>query len=390
MESLKIAFYSDTYLPAVDGVVTSMLNAKAELERLGHEVFIFTSGDARSKRRYANRHVFVMQGVKFRPYPQYKLAIFPYHAVFKAQSLNLDIIHAQTPFAIGFTALLTAKLLRYPIIGSYHTMVNDKALEAYHPKSARIKKFTTKYLWKYTKFFYRRCDATIAPSSTVEKMLKRYKIKGVHIVPNAVDLKKFNPKVSGEPFRKRFGIKEREKVVLYVGRISKEKNIDVLLKAAHELRKRNDVRFVIGGTGPMLASYREMALRMGLSNVRFLGFVSDALLPSLYAASDMLCTPSTFETQGIVPLEAMATGKPVVAANALALKEMVKNGKNGEKFDPGNYLQCAKKIEKVLNNGGAYKESAVRTAKEFSVEKVTEDLVDVYKLVLSNSEQAIY
>ncbi len=330
MESLKIAFYSDTYLPAVDGVVTSMLTAKAELEKMGHEVFIFTSGDARSKKRYSSRHVFVMQGVNFRPYPQYKLAIFPYHAVFKAQSLNLDLIHAQTPFAIGFTALLTAKLLKYPIVGSYHTMVNNKALEAYHPKNARIKKFTTKYLWKYTKFFYRRCDATIAPSGVVEKILKRYKIKNVHIVPNAIDTKRFNPMITGDYFRKKLGIKDREKVVLYLGRISREKNIDVLLKAAHELRRRGDIRFIIGGTGPMLASYQEMARRLGLSNVSFLGFISDVALPSLYAASDMLCTPSTFETQGIVPLEAMATGKPVVAANALALKEIVKNGKNGE------------------------------------------------------------
>lgn len=390
MESLRIAFYSDTYLPAVDGVVTSMLNAKAELEKRGHEVFIFTSGDASSKKRYSNGRVFVMQGVKFRPYPQYKFAVFPYHAVFKAQSLKLDLIHAQTPFAMGFTALLTAKLLRYPIIGSFHTMVNSKALQSYHPKNPRLKKFTTKYLWKYTKFFYRRCDATIAPSDIIGRMLKRYSIKNVQVVPNSIDLKRFNPRADGSKARKKLRIRDNEKVVLYLGRISREKNIDVLLRAAHELRKRKGVRFVLGGAGPMLFAYQETARRLGLGNVTFTGFVKDSELPGMYAMSDLLCMPSTFETQGIVSLEAMATGKPVVAADALALKEIVKNGKNGEKFRPRDHVQCARKIEKVLNNVGAYKENAVRTAKEFSVEKVTEDLLDVYKLVLSNSEQAIH
>ena len=153
--------------------------------------------------------------------------------------------------------------------------------------------------------------------------------------------------------------------------------------------KRNDLVFVVGGTGPAVEHYQRMARRLGIADrVRFLGFVDDKVLPNLYAASDLLCLPSTFETQGIVSLEAMAVGKPVVAADYLALREVIENGKNGERFEAGNHIGCARKIEKVLNNCEAYRKQAVKTAEEFSVEKVTGRLLKVYDSVSTN--QAVY
>ncbi|MGI0141588.1 MAG: glycosyltransferase [Candidatus Micrarchaeales archaeon] len=387
MEKINVAFYSDTYLPAMDGVVNSMLNFKKELERRGHGVYIFTSGDNASKRKYSSKSVFITSGIKFKPYPQYKIALFPYKSIMNLKELQVDIVHAQTPFTMGLAAMTIAKLDKYPLVGSFHTMINNKAIiESYYPKNKMLKEFTSKYLWKYTKFFYKRCDATIVPATTIGNMLARGGVQNLHVVPNSVDTKRFNPNNDGAMIRKRLRIKDRDNIVLYVGRASREKRIEILLKAAkHIAKKRSDVRFVIAGTGPALDYYKNMANRLGLlGTVRFVGFVEQEMLAQMYAACDVFCIPSTFETQGIVALEAMATGKPVVGADYLALKELIKNGSNGEKFKPGDYLSCANKIERVLNNSQQYKQRAVETAKSFAIDRATDKLLEVYRLILEN------
>ena len=387
MERLGIAFYTDSYLPAVDGVVTSILNFKEELEKRGHDVYIFSSRKF-STSASSSKNVFLYPGIDFKPYPQYSMAIFPYNSMLKLKDLGIDVIHAHTPLVMGFAAMVSAKLGKYPIVGSYHTIINNKSVvQDYYPKNKQLKKITSKYMLKYIKFFYRRCNATTVPSDPMRIFLERYGgIQNIKVVPNSIDLKTFNPKVDGSVARSKLNIKDGEKMVLYLGRLSKEKKIEVMLKAASVIsKKRKDVKFVIGGTGPAAIYYRRMAESLGLGkSVKFIGYVNNTALPKLYAASDMLCLPSTFETQGIVSLEAMATGKPVVGADYLALSELIKNGKNGEKFKPGNYISCAKKIEKVLNDSSPYIGNALSTAAQFSVKKVTDRLLNVYDLVLTN------
>ncbi|MDE1869874.1 MAG: glycosyltransferase [Candidatus Micrarchaeota archaeon] len=388
MEKINIAFYSDTYLPAMDGVVNSMLNFKKELERRGHKVYIFTSGDKQSKRIYSEKRVFITTGIKFKPYPQYKIALFPYKSIMNLRDLGIDVVHVQTPFSMGLAGMTIAKLGKYPLVGSFHTMVNDKRIiESYYPKNKMLQKFTSKYLWQYIQFFYRRCDATIVPTDAIDKFIKKSGVQNVHIVPNSIDTRTFNPKVNGSSIRRKLKIKKGEKMVLYIGRTSKEKRIEILLQAAKQiLKKRKDVKFVIGGTGPAFEYYKSMANRLGLgANIKFIGFVEQSVLPKMYAACDVFCIPSTFETQGIVALEAMASGKPVVGADYLALKELIKNGKNGEKFKPGDYISCAKKIERVLNNSDKYTYRAVETAKSFAIDKATDKLLEVYQLIIHNN-----
>ncbi|MDE1855529.1 MAG: glycosyltransferase [Candidatus Micrarchaeota archaeon] len=392
MQHLNIAFYSDSYLPARDGVVTSMLDFKRELERRGHKVYIIASAKLGDKRKYSASDVFLHTGVRFKPYPQYSVALFPYYASLPVQlrQLDIDVVHAQTPFMLGFTGLLAAKFGGYPIAGHFHTLLNSKSLEAYYPKNKALKRFYSTYLWKYIKFFYKSCDVTIAPSNTIAKLLKRHQIGNVRVVPNSVNMERFNARVDGGGMREKLGIRHNDKVVLYLGRVSREKRVDVMLHAAKRtLKKRSNVKFVIGGTGPALEEYKRLAHRLGIGgNVNFIGFVSDEELPKVYAASDLLCLPSTFETQGIVSLEAMAMGKPVVGSDFMALKDLIQDGKNGEKFKPLDPSSCAQKIEKVLNNPDAYRRHAIDTAKNYSTERVTDELLKTYELLLS--KRAVY
>lgn len=367
-------------------MVSSILNFKKELERRGHGVYIFASRNIRLRESHHARDVFLYSGIEFKPYPQYSVALFPYNSITKLKSLDIDLIHAQTPFFMGFAGLINAKIARYPIVGSFHTLVNNRAVvNYYYPKNGQLKRLTTKYLWKYVVFFYKKCNLTIVPSEIIGNSLRRYDVDNIRVVPNSVDTKVFNPKVNGENMRSALGIKRDEKMVLYVGRLSREKKIEVLLQAAKVISRKNEkVKFVVAGSGPAESHYRNMARRLGLKNVNFLGSVDRKALPKVYAASDVFCLPSTFETQGIVSLEAMASGKPVVCADYLALKELVANGRNGEKFRPGDYIMCSRKIEKVLNSPEAYVNSALEKAREFSTEKATDRLLNVYEeLVLA-------
>ena len=366
----------------MDGIVTSMLNFKKELERRGHKVYIFSSGSRSSKRKYARADVFLYDGIRFKPYPQYSSAIFPFHSIAKLSKLDIDLIHAQSPFVMGFNGLLAAKLGKYPLVGTFHTLYNDNSLSDYYPK--RFRNFLKKSLWQYIKTFYRQCDASIAPSNQIARMLEKQGIRGVRMVPNSVDSAAFNSRVSGTNAAKMLDLKEREKVILYLGRVSKEKKIGILLRASKALmKKRKDIRLVIGGTGPMLEQNMALAKRLGISDrVTFTGFVKQEMLPSLYAASDLLCLPSTFETQGIVCIEAMAVGKPVVGSNSAVIKGIINPGQNGEMFKRDDYRSCAKEMEKVLNNSKAYKRGALKTASEFSLGKTTDKLLDVYNDLL--------
>lgn len=371
----------------MDGVVTSILNSKEELEKRGHKVYIFAAADKRTKARYLRKDVFLYTGMEFRPYPQYNVALFPYNSVFKLRDLNIDIVHAQTPMVMGLAGLMAAKMLRIPIVGSFHTMVTNKPIiDAYYPKNKHLKKFAKMSMLSYLNTFYNMCDAVVAPSNVVGTLLRRNGVLGtIRVVPNSIDTSVLNPRISGSRTRRMLGLGKSDKTILYLGRLSREKKVEVLLKAAALLMKKDSrIKLVIGGTGPAEHHYMSMARKLGImGNTSFIGFVKQDDLPGIYASSDVLCLPSTFETQGIVLIEAMAVGKPVVGADYLAIKEIIHSGKDGEKFKPGDYTSCAKKIEKVLNNTGYYKHNAAKTAMEFSRERVTGKLLDVYNLVLS-------
>ena len=381
----SFAFYTDTYLPAVDGVVTSIINSARELRRRGHRVYIFTSGNQKhSVPEELRQDVFFMRGMRFRKYPQYSLALFPFASALRIRDLNIELIHSHTPFMMGVSGLTIAKVNRIPLVGSFHTLFTDKrVIDEYTTMNPMLRKLAYDKAWSYVRFFYNKCGRTIAPSEAIKQVLMSNAIENVDVVPNGVDLSKFSRKADGSAIREKYA-PNGEKLVLYLGRLSSEKGVEVMIKAAKRLSKKK-IKFLIAGTGPAHERYKEMVAHSSLSSVvSFAGFVSDEDLPKYYAASDLFCMPSTFETQGIVSLEAMASGKPVVGADYLALKDIIVDGRNGEKFKPGSSVDCARKIEKVINNIGAYK-GMFETAKKYSVERCTDRLLETYEKVLQGS-----
>ncbi|MEM3841635.1 MAG: glycosyltransferase [Candidatus Micrarchaeaceae archaeon] len=383
-EKHSFAFYTDTYLPAVDGVVTSIINSAKELRRRGNKVYIFTSGNQKHiVPQELREDVFFMRGMRFRKYPQYSLAIFPFASALRIKDLNIELIHAHTPFFMGISGLTIAKVNRIPLVGSFHTLFTDKrVIDEYTTMNPVLRNLAYKKAWSYVRFFYNRCGRTIAPSEAIKRVLNSNQIMNVDVVPNGVDIKRFRG-VDGSAIREKYA-PNGEKLVLYLGRLSTEKSIDVMIKAAKRLAKNKKIRFLIAGTGPAYERYRRMVANNMLSDkVFFSGFVDSNDLPKFYAAADVFCIPSTFETQGIVSLEAMASGKPVIGADYLALSDIIKDGYNGEKFKPGSSIDCAFKIEKVINNIDAYR-GMLETAKRFSVEKCTDGLLKTYEKAIGN------
>ncbi len=384
METLKIAFYTDTFLPAHDGVVSSMLSFRKELKRRGHEVYIYASGNRQTKEMVkGEKDIFVLRSMKFRLYPQYNLALTPFKTGANFSEIAPDIVHSQTPFIVGSYALAFAKIYKLPLVSTFHTMITDKrVIEEYTPASTA--KLLKRYSWKYARFYYNKCNSVIAPSQTISDLLKKNDIENVNVIPNGIDTNRFSADVDGSSLRKKLKRSRDEKIVLCLGRVSKEKNLETVLKAAKLLKKAKEpARFIIAGTGPAANYYQNLARRLKVDDVvDFVGFVDDKVLPKYYAASDVFCTASTFETQGIVAYEAMAMGKPVVGADSLALKEAIKNGKNGERFKPYDAKACASKIKKVLNNIDSYNETR-RTAEQYSIGKMTDELLNLYKDILN-------
>jgi len=377
---MRIAFFSDTWIPNKDGVVTTMLNYRRELEKRGHDVFVFASADPKTIRQNTDPKTFLFRSLTFPPYPQYKIALFPFPAKKKALENGVQIVHCHG-IAMGLPALTTARDLELPSIATLHTLI--PAATRFITNSEVGQRLAAKIAWKAMAAFYSRFDLVTVPSHVIQRALREHGVDSI-VVPNALDTERFRPEIDGSAVRRKLGLRKGERMVLTTGRVSREKNLDVLIRASQGVEK---ARFVIVGDGPARKELMRLAHSEGVaSRFVFTGLVSDADLPRYYAACDVFATASTFETQGLALLEAMASGKPAVAADALALPEEVKNGKNGFLFKPFSEAECAAKISAVLNADkktyASLAKNARKTAEQYSIPASTRKLLAVYEKLL--------
>jgi len=385
---VKIGFFTDSYLPNVDGVVKSITTVRPELERRGNEVFVFTSGTRSDSKANRDAQVFYYRSFKFPAYPQYKIALFPYYSArSKARDLSLELVHCHGMASMGIAGRKTARDLGVPVVGSFHTLL-PKGIQTI-TKRKWTRKLGEDFLWRAMDWFYKPLDLVISPSETIRKVLLERKIDSV-VVPNGLDTKYYsagNKAAAKLRVSRKIGLKQGEKLVLSAGRMSKEKNHDLIVRAAQSVLKECNARFVFTGDGPARKEIEALAAKMGLSHkLVFPGFVSDAELLDFYRAADVFVTASTFETQGMALLEAMACGTPVVGADSLAIPEVVFSGRNGFLFEPYDSGECAQKIVKVLaadkSSYSKMAKAARATAEKFSVPQATDKLLKAYQLVL--------
>lgn len=309
---MKIGFFTDTYFPQVSGVSTSIKTLKEELEKLGHEVYIFTTTDP-NVRELENR-IIRMPSVPFISFKERRVVVRGMiYAYYAAKDLDLDIIHTHTEFGLGLLGKQVAKALEIPCVHTYHTMYED-----YLHYIANGKLIRPVHVKQFSKIFTSHMSGIICPSQRVVDKLDDYDIEiPKYIIPTGIDISKFKPVPQEETdkVKKKYDIKEDNIFLLSVSRISYEKNIQSILIGMPEvIRVFPNVRLLIVGDGPYKKELESLTSELGiLENVIFAGEIPNEEISPIYQAADIFVSASDSETQGLTYTEAMAAKTRVVA-----------------------------------------------------------------------------
>ena len=368
---LRIALFTDSYLPTRDGVVSSILAYKQGLEASGHKMFIFAPEIDGAKKEAG---VFRYASVKFPPYPEYRAAIFPHVSSSLAKKMGIDVVHCKAMITLALSAAWFAKRAKVPAMASVETMIPDGMHYILPIKQAEG--IGRAAAWAYLRWLYSNFKLVTAPSRYTQALLAEHRIES-ELLPSPVDTERFMPTNGGAMVKRQLGI-EKKKVVLSVGRIVREKNYSFLLRVAERMRSENAV-FLLVGKGPYLEELRREVACGGLADiVKFSGFVPEELLVDYYNSADAFLFPSQFETQGLTLLEAFACGKPACVLDKTPMSEVVREGANGYKFSLDE-KECAEKLCACLEKGKKMSSAARSTALDYSIPKCTKKLVGIYR-----------
>ena len=346
---MNIGIFTDTYSPQVNGVVSSILTLEKELRKQGHNVYVFTISHPEAKEN--SNFVYRTASLPFIFLKDHRVGImYSNKLVRKIKRLKLDIILSQTEFSLGIFAKLVAKKLSVPIVHTYHTMYE----EYMHYISKGIQ-FSPKIARKYSKSFCNGVDGVVAPTIKTEKLLKSYGVKTeIRVIPTGIDFSPLDKnnysKDEINNLKQVFGIPLDAPVILFVGRIAKEKSIDVIIEAMVLLKqKRPDTKLVIVGDGPLRLELEEMAARLGIKDeVIFTGMQPWSSIGKIYQLGDVFVSASITETQGLTFAEAMAASLPVVAKEDESIAGLIRDGYNGRLFH--TVPELAAVLEEILED----------------------------------------
>lgn len=322
MKPLRVLMVSDVYFPRVNGVSTSIETFRQALPEEGIRIRLVAPCYADGADHDGDIVRIPGQPVPGSPedrLPRWK----PLLQAVQREVADADLIHIQTPFAAHYAGVRAARAARRPVLATYHTLFEEYFKHYARLAPAPLLRGIARRLSR------RQCnalDAVVVPSTAMRERLRQYGVTTrLHVVPTGIPLGRFS---SGdrEGFRRLHGIAPDRPVLLYVGRVAHEKNLDFLLDAfARALRQHVELLLLVTGEGPALPSLRARAASLGLGdNVRFLGYLDRRNeLPDGYAAADAFVFASVTETQGLVLLEAMAQGLPVIALPAMGTKDIL-------------------------------------------------------------------
>lgn len=376
----RVAAFTDTYLPTVNGVSYTVRTWRDRWrDRGGRMDVVFPRADGYDPAAFEHP----VPSLPFPCYGGYRLGQPRIPAALDGDSTagvdgsTVDLVHAHTPFAIGLGALRFARREGVPLVASYHTPAAEYA--RYLGPTRRLTDAAGRLAVAYERRFYDRADLVVAPSLTARQhVLDTVGVSApVRVVSNGVDLERFRP-VDPAPVLERYDLDADAHLVGYTGRHGHEKRLEHLLEAVAELAADGTpVTAVLGGDGPAREALERRAARLGV-DARFLGFLDREELPELYAALDVFAFPSPVETQGLVALEAIACGTPVVGVDAGALSETIENGETGYHYPPGDVDAFRRMLERALVERDALERNCLAGRSAFGVDRSISRLRRVY------------
>ena len=386
---MRIGIFSDTYIPQINGVSTSIEMLRKGLEKKGHKVYIVTVNPNSLKYSY-DKKVLRIPGVPIGIFDYRLTSIYPARAIKKIKSWNLDVIHSQTEFGIGTFARIISKQFNIPLVHTYHTMYEDYV----HYITKGYFKKTSKKMVEYLTLFY--CDSTatelIVPTKKARDLFKgKYQVKrDVHIVSTGIEIEKYSKNCSLEKINKlkeSFNI-NNDTVLLFVGRLGLEKSVDFLI----ENHRNIDAKLLIIGDGPERENLEKLVKKLKLDDkVIFTGKVPLNDIGMYYKLGDIFVTASTTETQGLTVIEALAASLPVVAINDESFVESIKNDYNGYLFN--NKKEYANYINSLINDKNKLAKlsiNALESSYNFSNKVFASKVLDVYKLAIKKGRKKLF
>ncbi|MFH0929899.1 MAG: glycosyltransferase [Candidatus Moraniibacteriota bacterium] len=377
---MRIAIFTNNYLPNPYGVSGSVESFRHEFERMGHTVYIFAP---RWKGYHdKNSRIFRYPSVETNVKIKFPISI-PYSRKISEiiNKLDLDIIHSQHPNLLGSAAMRWAKKKNIPLIFTWHTLYDRYAHFAPFVPQKLAVWFAVRNARKYAN----KCDAVIVPTLSVEKIIKKWGVtnKNITAIPTGVEEEQFaNP--NRESVRKKYNIKDDEILLLVVTRLTAEKNMDFLVNTVlGVLRENKKTKFMICGDGNLKDGLMKKVADAELSEkVIFVGIVPDSEKKNYYAAGDIFVYASKSETQGMVLTEAMYSSLPIVAVRATGVKDIVEDGQTGflVREDKKEFREAVQKLIDDENLRKKFGEEAKRVAREKYTSLVcAEKMIEVYK-----------
>jgi glycosyltransferase involved in cell wall biosynthesis len=368
---MRVAIFSEVYWPMVSGVGVTLRRLADSLMQRGHAVRVYSasynlpeSGDRPEVCRSASRPFFL--------YPDVQWA-FPRHRALMedAQRFRPDVIHLATEFAMGYAGSRVARQLGVPIVASAHT--------DYEQYASRYRvDWAIRAGWRYLRWFYSQADMVLCPTRIYEQHLHSRGVTHTGIWSRGVDARLFHPEYRSNAYRGALGARHGDPVITYIGRLAREKNLELLLDAWTSIRGRYpSARLVLVGQGPL---EEEIAGR-GLAGVHLTGLLTGRDLAEAYASADVFAFPSVTETFGNVLLEAMASGLPVVAAAAGGVLEFVRHGRNSWLVQPNSADAMAEGVARLLDDvpmRRSLAEGGLATARSRGWDMVDDRLVEDY------------
>jgi glycosyltransferase involved in cell wall biosynthesis len=370
---------TNTYAPMVGGIEESIRSFTVEFEKLGHEVFIVAPECEGVPPDEVG--VIRLRAIEKFNHSDFSIAL-PLSSLLPElmKTFMPDIIHCHHPFWIGDIALRLSSKYHIPLVFTYHTMF-EKHMHYLPIQNDGMKRFIIDLFTGYANLV----TQVIVPSESVREILLERGVKTpMTVVPTGIDLQKFF-KGEGNAIRQRLGIPLDDIVIGYVGRLAIEKNLEFLGQSvADYLKKDTKAHFLIGGDGPLKDRIKEIFDEKGVGKqLHLAGVLKDQDLVDCYHAMDVFAFASLSETQGLVLVEAMSAGVPVVAVDAPGVREVVKDGYNGRlileenknNFSEALSWYCKQSQSKIEN----MKANALATTKEFSIDLCAYRMLKVYQ-----------
>jgi glycosyltransferase involved in cell wall biosynthesis len=374
---MRIVYFTETFLPKIDGIVVTLMHLLEYLEKKGHQSIMFApKGDVKT---YASTQVVQKLSIRLPFYPEMRIALPIARVEKEVIEFKPDIIHLVNPTSLGLAGLRVASKHNIPVVASYHTDLPGFA------KRWRLG-FLAGPIYGYYRWIHNRADINLTPSKFTLEQLEAKGFKRLAVWKGGVDIARFHPSNRSKEWRKKLsGGNPAKPLVVYVGRLSKEKRVDWLLPIAKEIP---GIRLAIVGDGP--DRNRLEQLFEGTPTV-FTGYKFGADLAAAYASGDVFAYTGADETYGNVVAEAMASGLPVVAPKSGGVVDLVEQGITGYLYPPEDsraLLKYVKQLTGDLDKCRKLGKAGHKKAEQYAWEATLDPLLDIYTDIIKKSKRA--